>query len=262
MRTTTTRPWFPSSTGVSRPPLAAVSSRIEEILLQQRVSSLLLEWLQSLKSEGSVSILDPAYGQVGTTGSGDDIRFRRTAMSSFPASSRTSQPSRRPAISAWGYFWRVGGALLLLLVLVVGGLLFYASTPHFANQVRQKVISVLEDATGGRVEMQSLRWNLRHLSVEVDGLTIHGLEGRGELPYAHVDRLYARAKILSLVDARLGLDFLEVDRPVDPSDHLSRWPHQPARAQGQRKAPAARRSGRSSIFRPAGWKFTTVWRCQ
>jgi peptidyl-prolyl cis-trans isomerase SurA len=57
---------------VKLPPLAAVSSRIEEILLQQRVSSLLLEWLQSLKSEGSVSILDPAYGQVGTTGSGGD----------------------------------------------------------------------------------------------------------------------------------------------------------------------------------------------
>jgi len=58
--------------GVKPPPLDTVSSRIEEILLQQRVSSLLLEWLQSLKSEGSVSILDPAYGKVGTTGSGDD----------------------------------------------------------------------------------------------------------------------------------------------------------------------------------------------
>jgi peptidyl-prolyl cis-trans isomerase SurA len=54
------------------PPLSAVSSRINEILLQQRISSLLLEWLQSLKSEGSVSILDPAYGKVGTTGSGDE----------------------------------------------------------------------------------------------------------------------------------------------------------------------------------------------
>lgn len=54
------------------PSLSAVSGRIEEILLQQRVSSLLLEWLQSLKSEGSVSILDPAYGKVGTTGEGDD----------------------------------------------------------------------------------------------------------------------------------------------------------------------------------------------
>ncbi len=57
---------------VKPPALAAVSSRIEEILLQQRVSSLLLEWLQSLKSEGSVSILDPVYGRVGTTGAGED----------------------------------------------------------------------------------------------------------------------------------------------------------------------------------------------
>ncbi len=55
-----------------QPALASVSARIEEILLQRRVSSLLLEWLQSLKSEGSVSILDPAYGQVGTTGAGDE----------------------------------------------------------------------------------------------------------------------------------------------------------------------------------------------
>jgi peptidyl-prolyl cis-trans isomerase SurA len=58
--------------GVKPPALETVSARIEEILLQQRVSSLLLEWLQSLKSEGSVSILDPAYGKVGTTGLGDE----------------------------------------------------------------------------------------------------------------------------------------------------------------------------------------------
>jgi hypothetical protein len=54
------------------PPLSSVSIRINEILLQQQVSSLLLEWLQSLKTEGSVSILDPLYGQVGTTGDGDE----------------------------------------------------------------------------------------------------------------------------------------------------------------------------------------------
>ncbi len=64
---------LPEYKGKTTPPaLAVVSSRISEILLQQRVSSLLLDWLQSLKSEGSVSILDPAYGQVGTTGSGED----------------------------------------------------------------------------------------------------------------------------------------------------------------------------------------------
>jgi peptidyl-prolyl cis-trans isomerase SurA len=63
---------IPQLQGKTPPLLQTVSSRIDEILLQQRVNSLLLEWLQSLKSEGSVSILDPVYGQVGTTGSGDD----------------------------------------------------------------------------------------------------------------------------------------------------------------------------------------------
>src|ERR1700722_12445672 len=144
------------------------------------------------------------------------------------------------AMSVWNWIWRVGGTLLLLLFLVVAGLMFYASTPHFANIVRQKVVPVLEDPTGGRVEIQSLRWNLRHLSVEVNALTIHGLEGRGELPYAHVDRLYARAKILSFFDARLGLDLLEVDRPAI---HLIIYPdghtNQPTpRAQQSSNGPA------------------------
>ena len=114
---------------------------------------------------------------------------------------------------AWGFFWKAGAAFLLLILLVSAGLLFYASTAHFSNVVRMKVIAVLQDATGGRVELRAFHWNLRRLTVEVDDLTIHGLEGPGELPYAHIDRLYARAKILSLLDARLALDYLEVDRP-------------------------------------------------
>jgi translocation and assembly module TamB len=116
-------------------------------------------------------------------------------------------------MTVWGYIWRVGGALLLLVAALIAGLLFYASSAHFSNQVRQRVITVLEDATGGRVEISSLNWSLRHLSVEVNGLTVHGLESRGQLPYAHVERLYARVRILSFIDARLGLDFMEVDRP-------------------------------------------------
>ena len=64
---------LPRFNGKMKPPaLEEVSGRIGEILLQQRVSSLLLDWLQSLKSEGSVSILDAAYGRVGTTGAGDE----------------------------------------------------------------------------------------------------------------------------------------------------------------------------------------------
>jgi len=45
------------------PTLADLSQRIQEILLQQHVNSVLQDWLKTLRSEGSVQILDPAYGE-------------------------------------------------------------------------------------------------------------------------------------------------------------------------------------------------------
>jgi peptidyl-prolyl cis-trans isomerase SurA len=41
------------------PPLTAISGRIQEILLQQRVTGLLTDWLRSLRSQGSVVLLHP-----------------------------------------------------------------------------------------------------------------------------------------------------------------------------------------------------------
>jgi hypothetical protein len=41
------------------PPLDAISERIQEVLLQQQVSSLLSDWLLSLRAQGSVVLLHP-----------------------------------------------------------------------------------------------------------------------------------------------------------------------------------------------------------
>ena len=49
------------------PALSEISQRIQEILLQQHVNGLLQDWLKSLRDEGSVQILDPAYGQSSST---------------------------------------------------------------------------------------------------------------------------------------------------------------------------------------------------
>lgn len=43
------------------PPLKDISSRIQEVLLEQQVNGLLQDWLKSLRAEGSVRIVDPAY---------------------------------------------------------------------------------------------------------------------------------------------------------------------------------------------------------
>jgi hypothetical protein len=42
------------------PPLQEVSSRIEEILLQQRVNQLFDDWLANLRKQGQIEVLDPA----------------------------------------------------------------------------------------------------------------------------------------------------------------------------------------------------------
>ena len=48
--------------GEPRPPLDQVSSRIQEILLQQRVNVMFDEWLDNLRKQGGVEVLDPALG--------------------------------------------------------------------------------------------------------------------------------------------------------------------------------------------------------
>jgi hypothetical protein len=54
------------------PSLDSISSRIEEVLLQQHVSVLLQDWLKSLRDQGSVVILDPALGQSNPSPDADD----------------------------------------------------------------------------------------------------------------------------------------------------------------------------------------------
>jgi peptidyl-prolyl cis-trans isomerase SurA len=48
--------------GVKAPPLEAISSRIQDVLLQQQVSGLLNDWLNSLRSQGSIVVLHPGEG--------------------------------------------------------------------------------------------------------------------------------------------------------------------------------------------------------
>lgn len=51
-------PQYPQSEKI--PPLNQVSSRIEEILLEQRVNVLFDSWLANLRKQGNIEVLDPA----------------------------------------------------------------------------------------------------------------------------------------------------------------------------------------------------------
>jgi translocation and assembly module TamB len=119
-----------------------------------------------------------------------------------------------PPVKKRRIWLRILAIAVVLIIAAIGGIVWYASTPQFENLVREKLIATLEHSTGGRVELNAFRWSVRHLAFEADGLTIHGLEAANEVPYAHIDRIYVRVKILSFIRPKIDLSYLEADHPV------------------------------------------------
>jgi translocation and assembly module TamB len=116
--------------------------------------------------------------------------------------------------------WVLGGLTVLGLVLF-GTFAWYSTTPDFERRVSKEIVSVLENATGGRVELGRIQFDIWHLAVKADDLVIHGLEGPGEAPYFAVDRISLRVKLFDFFSratgtggpARVSLNFLRVEHP-------------------------------------------------
>lgn len=153
---------------------------------------------------------------------------------------------RYPRFLSHPLLWKTVGGAAAAVLLVIAGLAIYASTPYFARSVRARIVSELADATGGRVEIQAFHWSLLHLSAQVDGLTIHGLEADGEAPYLHVGRVYVRARFLTLFIPRIGLSALEVDRPAF---HLIIYPDGSTNQPRPRVRPKGNTDVLNTIFR-------------
>ena len=128
--------------------------------------------------------------------------------------------ARQRSRSHW-LLW-ISASLLLLLVVIIVGLGMYTRTADFQNRVRSTLINTLQEATGGRVELAGIQFNLLHLAVEADGLVIHGLEGPGEAPYLSADRILLHITLKSLFAHAtnskgamrfITLALLHVDRP-------------------------------------------------
>jgi translocation and assembly module TamB len=99
-----------------------------------------------------------------------------------------------------------------LLCLLAG--LWYVTTDSFQNLVRRRMVAEVERITGGRVEIGSIHTVPFHAQVEVRDITVHGREAATEVPLAHVDRLVARVKIVSILRSEFGFHEVTLDHPV------------------------------------------------
>lgn len=94
----------------------------------------------------------------------------------------------------------------LVLVAAVIAALVIARTDWFRNYVRGRIVSAVEDGTGGKVEIGSLDLDLAHLRAIATKFVIHGTEPVGSPPLVQVGRVE--------VDLRFfAITYLGIDRP-------------------------------------------------
>ena len=105
-------------------------------------------------------------------------------------------------------------SILVLVALATTGVYIMMSSARFEEMVRQRLISELQQATGGRVEIETFHWKLLRLEAEADGLVIHGREMLNETPLGQIDRLRARVSLLGLWSPSVRLRELDIAHPV------------------------------------------------
>ncbi|HUJ82521.1 MAG TPA: hypothetical protein VLW83_11610, partial [Candidatus Acidoferrales bacterium] len=135
----------------------------------------------------------------------------------------------------WKHFFHVAWVTALITAVV---LLFIWDTGLANLWLRRYAVGQIEKATGARVELGTFRLRLWGLHLELDNLTLHGLEDRGMPPLFHADKIRATVRIVSFFSRKYALDELILDKPEAGirfgTDGKSNVPS-PAHARGTQK---------------------------
>lgn len=113
--------------------------------------------------------------------------------------------------------WRiaviVAAAAAALLVLILIGIWITLHTLWFHNFVRQKVVSSVEESTGGRASVGPMQFNWGHLQVTLHDFVIHGLEPVNAPPLLQAREIQVSLRPASPGNGWVGISSLVVDTP-------------------------------------------------
>jgi translocation and assembly module TamB len=116
--------------------------------------------------------------------------------------------SRIKKLLAFGVGGLAGLALIVLLAALVT-----VQTEWFKNNVRDRIVSTAETATGGRVEAGRFDYNWHNLTAEIAPFVIHGKEPAQDAPFFRAERIRVGLRIISMVEQRVDLVSLTVEKP-------------------------------------------------
>jgi len=108
-------------------------------------------------------------------------------------------------------FSLLGMAGLAVAAIVAG--LVIVQTDWFKNRVRERIVSEVERASGGRVEIGRFNYDWHVLTAEVGPFVIHGSEPPAGPPLFQAARIRVGFKIISALEQRVDIASLEIEQP-------------------------------------------------
>jgi translocation and assembly module TamB len=103
---------------------------------------------------------------------------------------------------------------LLLVMLAAGGaLIMVAQSGWFKNKVRERIVSVAERATGGRVEIGRFDYDWHAFTAEVTPFILHGSEPASAPPLFRADKIQIGLKIISALKTEVDIASLSLTKP-------------------------------------------------
>lgn len=105
-------------------------------------------------------------------------------------------------------------AVFFSLLMLMGAVALIVHTRSFNQFVLAQVISRIEQSTGTRIEVQSLKLTWSPFTAELFGLVAHGRERANEPPLFEADHLAVSLGLRPLLSRQVNLYRITLDRPV------------------------------------------------
>jgi translocation and assembly module TamB len=106
-----------------------------------------------------------------------------------------------------------GGSIAALLLIALVTSLIVVQTDSFRRFVRDKIIQAVQKSTGGRVEIEAFRLDVRAVRATIRGFVLHGTEPDGEDPLFRAEQIAVDIRLTSALRGTLDISALEVSKP-------------------------------------------------
>jgi translocation and assembly module TamB len=108
---------------------------------------------------------------------------------------------------------RTAGAAAAAIALTAAAGLLVVQSRWFHDRVRERIVATVEEATGGRVEIESFGFDWRRMRAEIRGFTIHGKEAKEKPPLVRAAQIAVGLKVVSVLKRDVDIQSLEVTEP-------------------------------------------------